>query len=129
MTKRILERCLNISKKYLKKHSRIDGYKHYSFIIQNNRIIEWGTNISGAPLLKFGYKDFQMIHAENTAYKKAKGLLDKSIKFEVINIRLNNNGNIKISKPCNCCFNFLKELGCSNIWYSKSDGEFKKIKI
>lgn len=128
MTKKLLDTCLTIAMHYLPKHTRVDGYKHFSFIIQNNKLVEWGTNRSGPPLKMFGYAEHQMIHSENLAYRRAKGLLDKTKKFQVINIRLNGSGELKISKPCQCCTNFLRNLGCSSIWFSQSNSEeFQKI--
>lgn len=129
MKKKLLNICLLIAKNSLPNHPRKDGYKHFSFVIQDNRIIEWGTNMSGLPLYIFGYQSHQMIHSENLAYKRARGLLDKNKLFDIINVRLNNNSEIKISKPCNCCLNYLKDFGCGNIWFSKSNGDFEKIKL
>jgi hypothetical protein len=128
MTNKLLDVCLTVAKHYLPKHSRKDGYKHFSFVIQNDKLVEWGTNKSGPPLKYNGYDQHCMIHSENLAYKRARGLLDKNKYFEVINIRLNIAGNLKISKPCPCCSVFLKNLGCKTIWYSQSDSNlFQKI--
>lgn len=129
MTKKLLETCLTIAKHYLPKHCRLkEGYKHYSFIIQNNKLIEWGTNKSGPPLKYLGYQEHAMIHSENLAYKRAKGLLNKKESFQVINIRLSARGELKISKPCPCCTIFLRNLGCKSIWFSQSNTEnFSKI--
>jgi hypothetical protein len=128
VTNKILSTCLTIAKHYLPKHTRRDGYKHFSFIIQDNQIVEWGTNKSGPPLKIFGYSPHQMIHSENLAYKRAKGILDKSKNFSVVNIRLNTKGTLKISKPCPCCTAFLRGLGCNVIWFSTTGSEtFSKI--
>jgi transposase len=127
VTNKLLETCLTIARHYLPKHSRADGYKHYSFIIQKNQLIEWATNRSGPPIMYLGYKNHQMIHSETQAYKKAKGLLHKE-SFEVINIRLNSKGELKISKPCHCCTVFLRNLGCRTIWFSQSyENIFSKV--
>lgn len=117
MNNQILFTCLVIARHYLPKHSRKNGYKHYSFVIQKNALMEWATNKSGPPLKMLGYEEFQMLHSETQAYKKAKGLLHKE-PFEVINIRLNSKGEMKISKPCSCCIAFLKSVGCKKIWFS-----------
>jgi hypothetical protein len=128
MTNKLLDICLTIAKHYLPKHSRKNGYKHFSFIIQNNKLIEWGTNKSGPPIAYLGYQKHQMIHSENLAYKRAKGLIDKNEYFEVINIRLNSSGILKISKPCTCCSIFLKNFKCRTIWFSSTNSNnFTKI--
>jgi len=127
MNKKILNICLSIAKNSIDLHPRKNNYKHYSFIIQNDKIVEWGTNRAMDSLKIFGYEEHQMMHSENFAYKRSKGLLDKNKDFEVINVRLNKNGNIKISKPCFHCFKYLRRLGCSKIWYTDKLGKFKKI--
>jgi hypothetical protein len=119
--------CLLIAKKTYPKHPRKTSYAHYSFIIQKNVLIEWATNCSGSPLLYKGYSKYSMLHSETQAYKKAKGLLHKE-SFEVINIRLNSKGELKISKPCPCCTVFLRNLGCRTIWFSQSyENIFSKV--
>ena len=122
MKKYILEECHRIALNNIKqkKHPQWDCYKHFSFIIQNGKIIEWGMNRSAEPLI--GYPEWGKLHAECDAYFKAKGLLDTSDPFGVINIRMGINGNLKISKPCNCCQQFLKRLNCREIWFSTELG-------
>lgn len=131
MKRSILRECIRISKEKnnnfpapMKKH-------HFSFIIQNNKIVEWGTNVSisrgvdivGNQSPKYrGYPDYAMFHSEAAAYKKAKGILSPKDSFEVINIRLNTTGGILLSKPCDCCFNFLRTLNCNKVWFSTKNG-------
>jgi len=129
MKKKILDICLLISKNSINLHPRKGNYKHFSFIIQSNQLVEWGTNRANPPLIKFGYENHQMIHSENLAYKRGKGLLDKNKKFEVVNIRLNRSKQVKISKPCSHCLEYLKKMGCSNIWFTDKIGDFKKINL
>jgi hypothetical protein len=120
MKKSILVDCLRLGRKHLPKHPEWDNYKHYSYIIQNNEIIESGTNCSGPPLI--GYEKWQKIHSESRAYFKARGLLDKNRHFDVVNIRFNKSGKMLLSKPCKCCISFLKFLGCHAIWFSTEAG-------
>lgn len=127
MTKKLLQTCLTIARHYLPNHPRKDGYKHFSFIVQHNQLVEWGTNRSAPPLFYYGYEEHQMLHSENVAYKKARGLLNSGEPFEVVNIRMNIDGSIKISKPCPCCIAFLKNLGCKRIWYTDESGCFRKM--
>jgi len=129
--KSIFRECIRIAKeknwnfpKALKKH-------HFSFVIQNNKIIEWGTNVSicrgteivGAQSPKYrGYPDYAMFHSEAAAYKKARGLLDPKDDFEIVNVRMNTSGDILLSKPCDCCFAFLKTLNCNKVCFSTKTG-------
>ncbi len=126
MKKSLIDHCYLIAKRYNPKHCQWDCDKHYSFIIQNNQIVEWGTNKSGNPNRAM-YKDYQKIHSEYSAWAKAKGIIDKSKSFELLNLRLNKSGKLMLSKPCNCCLGFLKGLNCSKIIFSTEMGFAKLI--
>ena len=125
MKQTILRECVRLAKK---KNTSLDNqFRHFSFIIQRNKIIEWGTNISKAnPLTLFGYSNRSGIHSETNAYAKAKGILDKFVSFEAVNIRLNKSGELKLSKPCPCCYSFLESFGCHAVWFSTEAG-FAKL--
>jgi hypothetical protein len=131
MKKSIIRECMRIAREKnsnfpapMKKH-------HFSFVVQSNKIVEWGTNVSlargieivgvSAPRYR-GYPRYAMLHSEGDAYKKARGILNLDKTFEVINIRLNTAGEILLSKPCDCCFAFLKTLNCNRVWFSTKSG-------
>jgi hypothetical protein len=130
MKKSLLFQALLISKRELKNHT--ENYLHWSFIVKNNQIIEWATNHCGKPPINLGYnrrldEGFSAkTHSELAAYKRAKGIMSGS--FEIINIRLNKSGELKNSKPCSCCFQFLSEIGCTKGYFS-TENNFQKIKF
>lgn len=130
MKKNILYQCIKWSLNHNTplKHSQFNYYIHHTFIIQENKIVEWGQNKAGnAP---FFYKPYQKIHSEYIAYKKAHGLLKRNKPFDIVNIRLNKMGVLKLSKPCICCFNFLKSMKCRNVYFSSGfKNEFKKLSL
>jgi len=104
-------------------HPEWGNFHHYSFVIQRGKVIEWGVNRCGPPPIGYGYsRDFGKIHSETDAYKKAKGLLDPTHTFDIINIRLNKHGDLRMSKPCRCCTNFLRSMECSNVYFSTDVG-------
>lgn len=123
----ILRECVRIARE---KNERRDGnFRHFSFVIQKNKIVEFGMNVGRAkPPLYFGYPEKAGIHAETFAYKKAKGLL-RGEDFEMLNIRLNRSGELKLSKPCPCCYALLQTVGCKAVWFSVDGGEFAKLKL
>lgn len=129
MKKTILLQCVKWSLKHNTplKHSQFDCYKHHTFVIQKNQIVEWGQNKSGAP--PNFYKPHQKIHSEYVAYKKARGLLEKNKPFDIINVRLNKQGDLRTSKPCLCCCNFLKTMKCRNVYFSTGDNNFEKMSL
>ena len=126
MKRKMIEECLKIALKHNtpEKHQEWGYYHHFSFVIQNGKILEWGKNRRGSPLLYLGYQPYTKMHSEVDAYFKAKGILDKIKRFEVINIRLDKYNIIRRSEPCRCCSAFLRNLGCYRIWFSTNIGNF-----
>lgn len=126
MKNSLINHCLKIARDVVhdKKHPQYECYKHFTFIISDNQLVEWGMNRSGPP--KHGYQPHQKIHSENMAWNKARGIMDRKKTFEILNIRLNKRGDLKISKPCNCCVSFLRNLGCNRAWFS-TDAGFAKL--
>lgn len=129
MRRTILKECLRIARRRNtpKLHSEFGRFHHFSFIVQNNTIIEYGTNRVGSiPALEHFYLERSKIHSEACAYSRAKGLLSNTA-FEVVNIRLNKKGVLRGSKPCKCCSAFLEAVGATHIYYSTNDGFEKEV--
>ena len=112
MKKTLLRDCLRKAKEKNATHPQ--KFKHYTFIIQDNKILEYGVNRSAEPLVEHGYPAYGKIHSENDAYRKAKGLLLPG-KWEAVNIRLSKKGLTRLSLPCSCCASYLRELGCAAV--------------
>ena len=127
MKKAILKECLRIAlrRNTVELHSEYGRYHHFSFIVQNNTIIEYGTNHGNKNQYSRFYYDRSKVHAEACAYKKAKGLLSNE-PFEIVNIRLSKSGDLRLSKPCICCVNFLTVVGATSVWFSTADGFLKE---
>ncbi len=127
----LIREALRIAKEKLSGHPQFSNWPHYTFIVQSNKLVEWGYNTTQEPSIHFGYSDqleggMSKTHAELNAFRKAKGLLNQNKSFETINIRLNRQGEIRSSAPCKCCFTFLKTMGCAQCWFSTDVG-FAKI--
>lgn len=129
MKRKLLNQCLNIALKNNTpiKHPQWKCYHHFSFIIQKNKIVDWGTNRESPPLTYLGYDTYTKMHSEVDAYFKAKGIMDKREDFEVVNIRLTNTHSIRESAPCKCCFAFLENLGCKKVWFTTEIGKFASV--
>lgn len=132
MKKSLLRQCLCHAQNHIKKHPR-RTYFHYSFIVQNNKIIEWGINKTSNPPIHYGYNKNHddgsgnlSIHAEISAWKKAKDLLCDA-PWECINIRLTRCGDVRMSKPCPCCQAFLRAQGCAKFYFTTGAGWAKMI--
>ena len=129
MKRKITDECLRIALKFNTRdlHPQWGNYHHFSFVIQDNKIIDWSTNRDGTPIIAIGYSHWQKIHSEFDAWRKAKGILNKRKPFEVVNIRLTKTNRVAPSYPCNCCYQFLKNVGCKGFMFSTNLGNFAYI--
>lgn len=128
MKKSLLAQCTKIAQDYRTKHPEWNHFLHYCFIVQANAIVEWATNRTGPPLTHRGYPPSGKQHAEPLAWFKARGLLTSHRSIEAVNIRLNRQGELRLSKPCACCYSFLHSVGCRTVWFS-TDAGFAKISL
>ncbi len=136
MKKSILRECVRIAKEKNtpELHPEWGNFHHYSFIVQKNILVGWSTNrpASRVNAKLLGYRDKTKGHSEYESYSRVKGLLDKRYFFECVNIRLNRFSEFRLSRPCECCNNFLYSAGCSRIFYSVDANHwmtFGEIKI
>lgn len=131
MKKSLLDHALKIARDKLGSHPQLAHFPHYSFVVQNNQIVEWALNTTLEPPRHYGYhrsddESFRpKYHSETLAYRRARGLIgDKD--FEIINIRLNKAGAVRLSRPCKPCYELMSVLGCRCFYYSSEVGFLKK---
>ena len=121
--------------------------KHSAAIIKNKKIINYGVNsirnrfshhAEINAIRTFLYKqrikisnDEIMNLSTNTEINKIKlSLMQKLLKsISLVILRLNDENEIKESKPCYCCCNFLKNMNMKNVTYSTDEGIFVVEKI
>jgi tRNA(Arg) A34 adenosine deaminase TadA len=133
-SKKLITIAEDIAIKNIHKHPLFyeQGRKlHFSFIVADGCIIEWGCNMAHTPPVHMGYakrinNNEPKLHSELVAYKKAKGLLRSN--FEIINVRFNRAGKLRISMPCSVCYSILKGLGCKTFYFSNADGGYGKLR-
>lgn len=116
MKRKVILDCLEIAIDRIKKHPQYKQYIHYSFVVQDNKIVGYGVNRAASPCI--GYPEHGKLHSEVDAWNKCKGLLDKDLEWSMVNIRLGRQKTLKLSKPCHCCFEFIRRLGCKEVWFS-----------
>lgn len=133
MRKSLLHTATKIALEKFPNHPEFGNFIHYSFVVLDNKILGYGENNAQTPPIHYGYGkrlincDFKpKTHSEICAYKRTRGLL-KNRPFEMINIRLGRGGDLKNSKPCECCDELLTVLGCKKIYYSTDNGFVQKI--
>lgn len=129
MNKALLEQAKQIAYKNLDNHPEYKHYAHFTFVVQNNQIVEWATNNAHTPPKHFGYgariKGAKpKTHSEIMAYKRARRIIGNQ-SFQIINVRLNRSYEMRLSKPCVCCHNIMKAMGCTKFYYSSEVGFLK----
>lgn len=130
MNKRILDSCLSIARKNnTSKHPEYDSFMHFSFVVKDNKILEYATNYRGITRYSKFYSRISKTHAEAAAYTKAKGLMRRGDTFEMVNIRLNREGELRNSAPCSGCYALLQLFGCIKVWYTTKEGKFEKVSL
>lgn len=127
MKRKILQECLNDAFQCQHKHPDPKGYLHFSYVIQNNSIIGKGFNRLSSETHP-SYPAYSKLHSEPDAYAQCRGLLEKNTPWQMVNIRLTRTGLIKLSKPCKCCYTFLRRLDCKEVWFSTENG-FAKLEF
>lgn len=106
-------------------HPQYQNFIHFSFVVQGNKIIGYGRNNCETPAKHMGYHNrvpTPKMHSEINAYRKTRGILDRAKPFYLVNVRLNKSGEVRLSKPCVCCYSLLNSLGCKQIYYSSEVG-------
>jgi hypothetical protein len=132
MKQRIVQECITDAVSFLSKHSQYTirgSFIHYTFVSIDGEVVGFGTNRSppnNFPKLS-SYPYGSMIHSEVDAYFKFAFEIRKSNRFEVLNLRLSRDGQLRNSKPCKCCNHFLKAVGATDVYYSTDAGIVKYV--
>lgn len=99
--------------------------KHVSLVLHKNRIISIGRNYfkTHPEAHRLGYL-YNEMHSELDAYRKIPYYL-KNKKLTLVNVRMNSNGELRMSKPCPVCSNWCVEI-FDRIYYTDNEG-FKEL--
>ena len=130
-------KIVEVSFALINKHNADLRCRHFSFILDRNRIISIGLNsLKTHPLnLKYNYvnKNNQSIsdivgtHAELSAVIRL-GKEDCS-GLTLVNTRINRNNILDFSAPCRGCLDMINQLNFKNVYYSNNIGKFEKLNI
>jgi deoxycytidylate deaminase len=104
----IFEHCISNAKKSEMLH------RHGAIIYRNGEVIGQGFNHRADHL----FHSFSL-HAEVAAIKNVKKKDRQKLKdATLIVVRVGNDGNIKMSKPCENCRRFIESSGIKKVFYS-----------
>lgn len=122
MKKSILKDCMRIARSKLDKHPQLENYIHFSFLVKDNRIVDFATNNSHTPDRKFGYQDRNRstdfkpkLHSELSLLIHSKR---SARECDVVNIRVSKKGLSRLSLPCKFCRNILGVVGVNKVWFT-----------
>lgn len=129
------DKIVEVSFALINKHNADLRCRHFSFILDRNRIISIGLNsLKTHPLnLKYNYvnKNNQKIsdivgtHSELSAVIKL-GEEDCS-GLTLVNTRINRNNQLDYSAPCSGCRDMIKQLNFKDVYYSFDRIKFNKL--
>jgi deoxycytidylate deaminase len=121
----------------INKHNADLRCRHFSFILDRNRIISIGMNSTKThPMnLKYNYvnknkekiSDIVGTHSELNAVIKL-GEEDCS-KLTLVNTRINRNNVLDHSAPCHGCSDMINQLNFKNVYFSNVKGGFDKYSL
>lgn len=107
----------------------LNSSNHLTFITKRTTIICIGKNNEkkSHPIAsKLGYWDGR-IHSELDALIKFSKTNNVLRNCKVWNIRIDNNNQVNMSKPCFRCEQILRSFGAKNIYYTICKSEFVKL--
>jgi len=134
MKKKILKKAIDIAHAMcpLMRNKGLRA-SHVAFLIKKNRIVKigWNKPKTNPNSQKYPYigltgeKITVNTHAELDVILKSgqENLCD----HEIIVLRVDGEGKLNNSKPCNGCLHLLKQVAVKNIFYSNSKGEINQI--
>ena len=130
-------KIIEVTYALINKHNADLRCRHFSFIVDRNRIVSIGMNNSKThpKNLKYNYlnKNKEKIsnivgtHSELNAVIKL-GEEDCS-RLTLINTRINRNNLLDNSAPCHGCMDMIRQLNFNNVYYTDGRANFVKYNI
>lgn len=130
-------KIIEVSYALINKHNADLRCRHFSFILDKNKIISIGLNsLKTHPKnLKYNYvnknnqniSDIVGTHSELSAVIKL-GEEDCS-DLTLVNTRINRNDELDFSAPCSGCLDMIKQLNFKNVYFSNVQGKFDKLNL
>lgn len=132
---KIFTKVKEISYALLNEHPGSHRCRHFSFVLDGNKVLKIGFNRSKTHPrnLLYDYKNRRGesmanqigIHSEMDAIIKL-GYTD-CYGLTIINTRINRRNELDMSMPCNGCLHMLKSLNFSKIFYIDNNKQFKNV--
>lgn len=130
-------KIMEVSYALINKHNADLRCRHFSFIMDKNKILSIGLNSPKThPLnLKYNYVNKNKEKISNIVGTHSE--LSAVIKFGeedcsgliLVNTRINRNNKLDYSAPCSGCSDMIKQLNFKEVWYSNANGLFNKLNL
>lgn len=91
--------------------------KHVSLIVQDNKIVSIGCNGFEVPS-RYAFMGYRSLHSEVTALMR---LNIPKVNLHLYNYRFNNQGQLKLAKPCKICMPWCEAV-FDSISYTTNEG-------
>jgi hypothetical protein len=126
---RPLKRAVDASYSLLKKKTFKGRCRHFSFVFDRSKLVSFGCNtLKTHPWkLRFSYKSFTGTHSELRAVINSG--LDDFKGMTIVNTRINRNGHLDCSFPCECCLAMIKDFCFKDAFFTLKDGSFGRVKF
>lgn len=111
-------------------HVPVGPHKHFSYIVHKNNILSVGFNNTQKThpfACKFKHP-YNTIHSELNAIKKMRYPLEILEDCSIYNVRLGQSKHVRLSKPCEKCYNMLMYFNINKIFYTDNDGQFYSMR-
>ena len=137
MNRRIYNRALEICRA-LKPQAQTGSKFHVSFLVKKSRITCIGVNNYNRVHLAHRFGEYSSFKFPGSQYRPSlhsecslaiRAGLESWEGFEMLNIRIDNNGEAANSKPCANCAKVVAALHPKRAFYSVSNGEFEEFKF
>jgi hypothetical protein len=111
--------------------------RHFSFIFDGTRLVSMGANSRKTHPANLGFKytsrkskpisSLVGTHSELKAVLRAG--IEKCRGLTLVNTRVNMNGRLDNSMPCNGCMDIIRKAGFAQVFYTDGEGKFKSMKL
>lgn len=125
MKKSLLNQAIIRSRRDLAKHPERNNFPHWTFVVWENKIVAIGLNRKCEPDRKYGYHRIEdktfvpKLHSELDAIRHCNR--NWSL-VEMINVRLNREGVVRLAMPCLTCRNLISVLGIKRVYFTTESG-------
>ncbi len=128
MNTKLGDRCVSLARElatFDSWHSQL----HFSFLCIRNKILTSGRNHKwrSEPLGKQFGQRFHSRHSEISVIKQFDWSYNLLPKTTLVNVRLNKDLRVMLSKPCRFCQKMLVSFDVGQVFYSTNEGNFERF--